>query len=189
MWSANRDDRCSAQVDTSHPSNTCSGVEQQPGQFATTFAELTSLPPVVTAAPATTANAPTRDDPATAPYPIWRDTKTYTQGAKVVWHAGVYQAKWFSQANMPDAPVTHTWDTPWRYLGPVLPTDKPYLTAQSSTAGNIADWTPDRLYQSGDTAQFGGLTFKARWGNQHVQPDPDPDRPSDVPWTIVTDGS
>ncbi len=66
---------------------------------------------------------PTRDNPATSPYPIWRATKAYRLGDEVVWHQRVYEAKWYTQGYVPDTPVAHLWDTPWRYIGPVLKSD------------------------------------------------------------------
>ena len=45
------------------------------------------------------------------------------QGEKVVWQRTVYEAKWWTHDDPPDQRVANEWDTPWRTVGPVLPSD------------------------------------------------------------------
>ncbi|HZS94910.1 MAG TPA: chitinase, partial [Chloroflexota bacterium] len=134
MWSANRDYQCSVNADTSVVSNVCSGVEQTPQAFTWELGRLNAPMPDRARVPATSIRdrAPSRDNPDTSPYAIWTAGKAYVAGNKVVWHGEVYQAKWWSLANVPDATVDHVWNTPWRDLGPVLPMDARWATAMHS---------------------------------------------------------
>ena len=137
FWSANRDVSCGPNVDDQRASNTCSGVSQEPLQFSETLigpAPAVDVQPTVAPGLAAAGSTPgtesvraenlSHDDPLTSPYPVWRSEKTYQAGSKVVWQGRVYEAKWWTQGNQPDAHVDHVWDTPWRYLGPVLDSDR-----------------------------------------------------------------
>lgn len=185
MWSANRDDRCGAQSDSGRVSNTCSGVDQDTLAFTWELSRLDAelparTPPVKTA---DRAAAPSRDDPATSPYAIWRAAKAYPRGEKVVWHGSVYESKWFTRGELPDAPVEQVWDTPWRYVGPVLETDAP--PAPELVPGEFRRWTPDEVFLKGDQVTHKGFVFEAKWWTQGDTPKPDPDRPYEVPWTPI----
>ena len=125
---------------------------------------------------------PTRDDPATSPYPIWRASKAYKAGDEIVWHQRVYEAKWFTQGDFPDAPVAHLWDTPWRYIGPVLASD-----AQPSTGATHAcsRGTPTRSTSAGNQVLHNGLVYEAKWWTQADEPTNDPQRTDSSPWQVV----
>lgn len=126
-------------------------------------------------------STPTRDSPATSPYPIWRDSKTYVSGNEVVWHHRAYEAKWNTTGALPDAPVDHTWDTPWRYLGPILATD---LTTGSS-APALTAWSADRVYLEGSTVLHHGFVWKAKWWTQADTPASDVQHVGNLPWKLV----
>jgi chitinase len=185
MWSANRDGPCGAQLDSHLVSNTCSGVAQKPGDFARAFAGLngkaTSSADVRTVADTT---PPVVDNPATSPYPVWRSQRVYESGAKVVWHGNVYEAKWWTQGDLPDEPVVNIWDTPWRYVGPVLPTDKPHATPAVAPA-NLPAWSADRVYNQGDRVLYNGVGYEAKWWSRGDQPNDDPNRPWDTSWQAI----
>ena len=183
MWSANRDAGCGVQAGDAWVSNTCSGVGQEPLDFSWQLARLDATPPARTAVSDSSERAASasRDDPSSSPYPIWRTSKAYERADKVVWHGGVYEAKWFSLGDLPDASVDHLWDTPWRYVGPVLPSDA--SAAPARVAGELRRWSADQVYVKGDRVAIGGFAYKARWWTQGDRPQPDPDRPFDMPWT------
>jgi chitinase len=186
MWSANRDGPCGAQWDDHVASNTCSGLDQKPLDFAGVFGRLGGR--TATAASAkTTADTspPVVDDPATSPYPIWRAQRIYEAGAKVVWHGNVYEAKWWTQGNLPDEPVVNVWDTPWRYVGPVLPTDRPRTTDTTVPPSSYPDWSADTVYQQGDRVTYGGTAYQAKWWTRGDRPSDDVDRPWDTPWEVI----
>jgi chitinase len=185
MWSANRDSQCGVQAIDDQVSNTCSGVPQKQLAFTWELGRLNGKPPVHATAPALAdpARLPTRDNPATSPYPVWRVDKAYRVGAEVVWHQRVYEAKWYTQGYLPDTPVKHLWDTPWRYIGPVLKSD-----AQSTVAGSqtkLRPWNADQVYLEGTRVVFDGMVYQARWWTQADTPTSDPDRPADVPWKLL----
>jgi chitinase len=183
MWSANRDSQCGVQSLDGQVSNTCSGISQKPLAFTWELGRLNGHPPVRTTAPALpdAAHTPTRDDPSTSPYPIWRESKTYNAGDEIVWHHRVYEAKWHTQGALPDAPVDHLWDTPWRYLGPILSTD----VTSGSSASTLDPWNADQVYLEGSTVLHNGLVYKAKWWTQADTPAADPQNLGNLPWQLV----
>jgi chitinase len=128
----------------------------------------------------------TRDDPRTSPYPLWRDSKAYTEGAKVVWQGRVYQAKWWTESDQPDAPVKHLWETPWRYLGPVLESDRAAVRAGNpANDGSRTRWAAEMVFVAGDEVKHDGHAFRAKWWTQGDPPEEDPDQPYDHPWEYL----
>ncbi len=181
MWSANRDLACGAQLDEGTVSNQCSGVVQEPQEFSTVFDVLPGRVAIASGLrTARDASATAIDDPATSPYPIWNDSRAYKSGVKVTWHQNVYEAKWWSHGDVPDAPVTNEWDTPWRYLGPVLPGDHP---APTFPPGKYADWSRDTVYVKGDRVQVGTTVYEAQWWTHGERPDAEAAQPWNSPWT------
>ncbi|MEO8538678.1 MAG: chitinase [bacterium] len=191
FWSANRDISCGAVVEGKGVSNTCSGVNQEPLEFTRILAggpsRLDGKPPATTPVPSSEPRVDglTRDDPRTSPYPIWRAAKAYDEGAKVVWQGRVYQAKWWTLNNQPDAPVKHIWETPWRYLGPVLESDRVAVRAGTATDGSRPRWSAESVFVAGDEVEYSGKAFKAKWWTQGEAPQEDPDQPYDHPWEYL----
>ncbi|OAI41987.1 hypothetical protein AYO38_03405 [bacterium SCGC AG-212-C10] len=188
MWSANRDVACGSVVEGAGVSNTCSGVSQEPQEFARIFA---GHPPKTPDKPKVTGTETrigglARDDPRTSPYPLWRAAKTYTEGNKVVWGGRVYQAKWFTKGNQPDAPIKDAWETPWRYLGPVLDSDRDAVRADAKVVdGTRPKWQAEVVYIAGDEVEFELHAFRAKWWTQGDLPQVDPDQPYDNPWEYL----
>jgi chitinase len=185
MWSANRDSQCGAQVLDDQVSNTCSGVKQNQLAFTWELGRLNGrLPDGVTApAEADASHLPTRDNPATSPYPIWRTAKAYKAGDEIVWHQRVYEAKWFTQGDFPDAPVAHLWDTPWRYIGPILRSDA--QTSAASAAAQLRAWDVDQVYLAGNQVLHNHLLYEAKWWTQADEPTSDPERADSSPWRVI----
>lgn len=190
FWSANRDIACGASTDDVRVSNTCSSVSQEPLAFSSIFSMGAPNSRADISGDETVAKAeepiPGRDDPLTSPYPLWRTAKAYEQGSKVVWQRRVYEAKWWTQGDQPDAPVKNTWETPWRYLGPVLESDREAVRADTPAAGGERpNWSGEKVYIAGDEVQLGGEAFRAKWWTQGDRPDEDPDQPYDHPWEYL----
>ncbi len=190
FWSANRDVQCGAVVDDARVSNTCSGVSQSPLEFSRIFSDAapSRRSEIEDAAPSTDlpSDGLTRDDPLTSPYPLWRTAKAYTEDAKVTWQGRVYQAKWWTQGDQPDAPVKNTWETPWRYLGPVLASDREALLSDKKTVTGIRPrWLGEKVYVLGDEVEVNGQAFRAKWWTQGNMPEIDPDQPYDHPWLYL----
>lgn len=184
MWSANRDYPCG----TGSPrlSNTCSGVPQEPLAFTWQLGRLDASMPARQSTQRGDAaeRAVSRDDPRTSPYPIWNADATYTKGDKVVWHGRVYVAKWWAQNDAPDAPVAHPWDSPWREIGPVMPADAAAARRPERTA-RPALWSDKEVYLRGDRVRWGRYLYEAKWWTQGDEPEPEPARALEVPWTLV----
>ncbi|WP_259678261.1 chitinase [Arthrobacter oryzae] len=198
MWSLNRDRTCSPNYpDVKQVSDSCSGVDQAGSSFAAILAAGVAGSPVPDAtAPAqrdgnaaggqqSPAPAVT-DDPATSPYPVWSEGSAYAANDRVVWHANVYEAKWWTRGETPDNPVLQGSATPWRILGPVLPGDRPapQLTAPAGTA---PAWDPATIYRKGDRVLFDGRVFEAKWWTQTDSPEARLQGAPDSPWTKLSD--
>lgn len=187
LWSANRDRQCGAPAGEGwEVLPTCSGVEQERGQFTRTLlARIDGAAPVRTPPPEPLAEAGGRvgDDPRVSPYPIWRRDRAYREGEKVVWQRTVYEAKWWTRDEPPDAPVENEWDTPWRNVGPVLPSDA--ADRRDAAAATPLRWSGDAVYLRGDRVRHDGYLYEARWRTQGDQPELDPDLPDSSPWTVV----
>ena len=192
MWSANRDAQCGKQIEDAAVSNTCSGQEQELGEFGRILDNLTGRPMATGSddgdSPSTTIDRTSAravvDDARTSPYPIWQADTPYPMGEKVVWHGNVYEAKWWTRTDMPDAPVEHEWDTPWHYLGPVLPTDKP-APRPDIPEGTYPKWSEVVSYTKGTRVLFRGMAYEAKWYS--LGDTPKKDRHWESPWQPVTD--
>ena len=184
MWSLNRDRTCGANYpDVTVVSDSCSGVQQD----ATTFAA--ELSKHITGAPADSADGrtqaerqtPVPDDPETSPYPIWNENSSYLAGNKIVWHGNVYEAKWYTQGDLPDDPVLQESDTPWTLVGPVLPGEAP-IPVPTLPDGFYDEWKPKKIYEAGDRVMFDENAFEARWWTQGDSPEAGYIDPGNSPW-------
>ena len=189
MWSANRDVSCGANyVDLSVVSSSCSGVDEGAVTFASLLGygfkgDITLSAGFITKADPAVKQKP--DDPATSPYQIWNASSAYLQGTKVVWHHNVYQAKWWTEGDVPDDPVLQSWQTPWTLIGPVLPGEKPIPQA-TLPAGTYPDWTGTTTYNTGDHVLFNGVPYQAKWWNQGASPAAASSNPDASPWAPLT---
>lgn len=191
MWSANRDLACGSNyVYLSVVSDSCSGVAQAKQQFASTLSAgfngtLADNAGWVTKADAQSQNLQAPDDPATSPYQIWTPTGAYLTGTKVVWHHNVYQAKWWTQGDVPDDPVLQTWQTPWELIGPVLPGEKP-IPQPTLPPGSYPTWSGTAIYNAGQRVLFNGVPYQAKWWNQGQSPAAAASNPDGSPWVPLT---
>ena len=190
MWSANRDHTCGSNyVDTVVVSTACSGVDQGKQTFAGVlsrgFDGRLSLgeSQVTTAEPMSTAVA--TDDPAHSPYAIWSPTSSYLKDTKVVWHHNVYQAKWWTQGDVPDSPVLNAWETSWQLIGPVMPGETP-IPQPTLPAGLYPAWDGRTAYEKGQRVLFDGTPFVAKWWTQGDSPEAASSSPDSSPWTPLT---
>ncbi len=191
MWSANRDVACGSNyVYLNAPSDACSGIAQDAQQFASLLGagftgNMTDNAGLVTSASAASQAPQTPDDPATSPYPIWSASAAYPAGTKVVWHHFVYQAKWWTQGDVPDDPVLQSWQTPWELIGPVLPGEKP-VPPPTLPAGTYPNWSPTAIYTAGQRVLLDGVPYQAKWWNQGQSPAAAASDPDGSPWVQLT---
>lgn len=190
MWSANRDIECGSNyVNLKIVSTSCSGIKQNKFDFSATLglgfeADLSNSASKVTEYD----DKPLEqepDDPATSPYQIWSETGAYLQGTKVVWHRNVYQAKWWTQGDMPDNPVLQSWQTPWELIGPVLPGEKPIPQA-TLPAGTYPEWSGNTEYEATTRVLFEGVPYQAKWWTKGDSPAASSSNPTNSPWAPLT---
>lgn len=185
-WSLNRDQECGVTFPVVGTlSNLCSGVKQKKLQFTTIFDRFTDAKPdparptPSTALPrATTA---TNDDPAKSPYPIWSPQQAYAEGHKVVWHQAVYQARWYTRGQTPDAP-TDPANHPWTLVGPVLRSDRA-PTIPRLKRGTHPAWSKTKAYRVGARVLYHGLPYQATWHTTGEVPGQQPADGSPSAWT------
>ncbi|GAA4186803.1 T2SS-translocated chitinase [Gryllotalpicola kribbensis] len=192
MWSLNRDQSCSANYpDTSVVSDACSGVTQRGVSFASTLGrgfggKIVDAAAAVAKPTAIPTQGATADDPATSPYPIWNDEAAYVGGSKVVWHHEVYEAKWWTQGDVPDDPTGSSQAVPWQLIGPVLPGETP-APQPTVAAGTFPTWSPSTSYTAGAHVMLNGVAYQAKWwtkGDDPSHQSGDPSSPS--PWQPLT---
>jgi len=190
MWSLNRDATCgSSYADLTRVSNACSGIDQGDVRFSTLLGtELTGAPQANAATETEDETLPPEedDDPATSPYAIWNESSTYLEGTKVVWHRNVYQAKWWTRGDLPDDSVLDEFETPWEYIGPVLPGEKP-IDIPTLPVGTYPEWDGDTVYTAGQRIMLGELTFAAKWWTQGDSPEASTTNPDDSAWIALTE--
>lgn len=190
MWSANRDIECGENyVDVKVVSDSCSGVKQDKLSFSVALSQGFDGVLEQNAALVTTNDAEAGiqkpDDPKTSPYQIWKEAEVYLAGTKVVWHQNVYQAKWWTQGDLPDNPVLQSWQTPWQLIGPVLPgeTPMPQLTLPQ---GTYPTWSGTTEYTAGERVLLDGLAYQAKWWTQGDSPAASAENPDSSPWIPLT---
>lgn len=191
MWSVNRDVECGANyIDITTVSNSCSGVKQERWEFTLALGEEFNGNIVGSAGNVTVTEdkADTKDiedTPENSPYPIWSKDGMYLQGAKVVWHRNVYQAKWWTKGETPDNPVLQSWETPWELIGPVLPGEKPIQQA-TLPEGTYPEWSGDAAYETNQRVLFQGVPYQAKWWNRGASPAAVASDANASPWEPLT---
>lgn len=189
-WSANRDRECDANwADPTRVSDSCSGVWQGGQTFADALGldrngdltqRLKDEPEALEPA------AEIEDDPETSPYPIWNEAAAYPAATKVVWKRNVYEAKWWTQGEQPDAPVYGGSATPWRLIGPVLDGETP-IERPKVPAGTYEEWDPKTIYQREARVMMGEDAYEAKWWSQGESPDASLALPQESPWRMLSD--
>jgi chitinase len=189
MWSANRDLACGSNyVTLKIVSDSCSGVKQEKQEFSALLSDgfkgdISLSAGFVTTADPKTAEKP--DDPTTSPYPVWSEAGAYLEGTKVVWHHSVYQAKWWTEGDVPDSPVLQEWQIPWELIGPVLPGEKP-IPQLTLPEGTYPDWSGTDDYNTGQRVLFNGVPYQAKWWTEGDSPAAASSDANGSPWVPLT---
>ena len=190
MWSANRDRECGENyVDIKVVSDSCSGIKQTAKQFSSILSSkfegsISGNSGSVTTNDLSVAS-PLLDDPKTRPYQIWQEKVPYLTSTKVVWHGNVYQAKWWTQGDIPDNPVLQSWETPWQLVGPVLPGETP-LPVPQLPIGTYPTWNGTIIYDTGDRVLFESVAYQAKWWTQGDSPAASSSDREGSPWVPLT---
>ncbi|MDY7103357.1 MAG: glycosyl hydrolase family 18 protein [Actinomycetota bacterium] len=178
-WSLNRDQPCGPNyAPLAEASDFCTHLDQDAGAFALAFASLSGDP--TSDEPAASTVTVLDDDPERSPYPIWQPDEPFLAGDKVVWHGYVYEAKWWTEGDDPEAPVVNVWDTPWRILGPVLEED--LVDPVRVPRGAAPAWDGDEVYEEGDLVWLDGAVYEAKWWNEGFQPNREVADDYQTPW-------
>lgn len=191
MWSANRDVACGSNyVYLTLVSNSCSGQDQEREEFMQTIGHhftgsVSGGAGLVTHSEDVEQPKQIVDDPEHSPYQIWSKTGVYIQGTKVVWKKNVYQAKWWTQGELPDNPVLQTWETPWELMGPVLPGDTP-IPQPTLPQGTYPQWDGAAVYNAGQRVLLDGVPYQAKWWTQGDSPAAAAASPNASPWIPLT---
>lgn len=191
MWSANRDVACGGNyIDIKVVSDACSGISEKPQSFAASLGKgfngsIKLSAGLVTTADPRSKSSQAPDNPATSPYQIWSPAGAYLEGTKVVWHHNVYEAKWWTQGDVPDNPVLQTWQTPWELIGPVLPGEKP-IKQPTLPPGTYPDWSGTAVYDTSQRVLFNGVPYQAKWWNKGQSPAAASSNPDSSPWVPLT---
>ena len=127
MWSLNRDAQCGASLSRARIlANDCSGVTQATLGFSAILSQARGHAPGSPSAKSFSAPT-TTTTPSTSqgslPFPVWASTNIYPAKYQVTWNGNVYQAKWTTQGQPPDAKVQYQFQSAWQLIGPVLSTD------------------------------------------------------------------
>jgi len=201
MWSLNRDQSCGPNyANVEIVSDDCSGVNQTPSAYTKLFSAISTkaVTPDSTGGsssstpsasnPNASVTATSVDNPATSPYPIWNPAQAYPANTKIVWHHNVYEAKWYTQGDVPDLPVAQAADTPWTLIGPVLPGEHPAPTP-TLPEGTYPDWNSTTVYVAGNRVLYQGLGYQAKWWTSGNVPGLQVANPGDTPWALITSAS
>ena len=187
MWSANRDAPCPGGPDPSRVSNTCSGIAQAPLDFSRILDRVSGRALATGTGSTTKPDPASVDDPDTSPYPVWSAEGVFEAGDRVVRQRRVYVAKWWTQGDDPVAPVANLHDSPWRLVGPVLPTDRPPTTT-TLPAGTYPDWDATVAYRAGDRVLRAGVAYEAAWFALGIDPAATPTADGPSPWRPLSEG-
>lgn len=191
MWSANRDVACGSNyANIEIASDSCSGVPQEPEQFMNILSRdftgsISDGAGQMTVSENTAQPDEIVDDPAASPYQIWTDMGVYVAGTRVVWKKNVYEAKWWTQGEVPDNPVLQTWETPWELIGPVLPGDTP-IALPTLPEGTYPTWKGTDVYNAGQRVLLDSVPYQAKWWTQGDSPAAAGADPNNSPWTPLT---
>lgn len=190
MWSVNRDVPCGENyVDTKVVSDSCSGVNSEKFSYSIALSQgfdgnLKQNASIVTTEDSDAKNIEP-DDPEKSPYQIWKESGAYLAGTKVVWRRNVYEAKWWTQGDIPDNPVLQSWQTPWQLIGPVLPNEKP-IQQPTLPRGTYPNWSGSVEYETGDRVLFNEIPYQAKWWNQGESPAAASSNADSSPWAPLT---
>ena len=99
FWSVNRDRECSPPDNNGNLSGTCSSVTQSDWDFTKIIVQFAdATPPSTTPTPTPT---PTSTTGVCSGVAAWNSTTAYVGGSEVTYNGSLWQAKWWSEADVP----------------------------------------------------------------------------------------
>ncbi|MGR5230238.1 chitinase [Photobacterium damselae] len=123
-------------------------------------------------------------DPPVSTVPAWEASKVYVGGNEVSHNGKLYQAKWWTQGDRPDA------GGPWKYIKDISgddtgPTDPeppvvvPPTDPSEPPTTTLPTWDSSSVYVGGDKVSYNGKNYQAKWWSQGNQPD------KGDPWQVI----
>ena len=90
----------------------------------------------------------------------WQENKVYLKDDLVTYQSKRYRAKWWTKGDLP------TSGGPWELIDDSAPPEPP-TTPPSDTA----PWQANKVYQAGDSAEYQGTIYSAKWWVKGERPD------------------
>lgn len=185
MWSLNRDQQCGASLSHARTlANDCSGVAQSNLEFSSIFSSARGQAPGASSTKAYTAPTTTTtplNGLSDLPFPNWVSTNIYPPKYQVTWNGNVYQSKWTTQGQPPDAKVQYQFQTAWQLIGPILSTDHAPTTT-TLPATTYPQWSASTPYPQGSKVLSDGLPYVSKYYAYGAPPDPTAVNSSVSPW-------
>ena len=97
-------------------------------------------------------------DPMAGMHPAYSDATTYTGGEKVSYEGLMYQAKWWTRGNAPDA-----------------------TEAFELISDVVLEYSDNTVYDGGDQARYQGKLYEAKWWTRGTAPS------NSDPWVLIGD--
>ena len=95
----------------------------------------------------------------------------------------MYEAKWWTLGDNPEATVANAWETPWRIVGPVLEED--LVDPIFVPAGLVDAWDGEVVYLEGERVWLDGSVYEAKWWTQGYQPNRPAESEALDPWEEI----
>lgn len=110
MWSYNRDKQCPNGA-TNYVSISCSSILQKDYEFCSIFNKYNNTSAFK---PHGGGSTPGTSNPGFSNE--WSSSKVYVGGDKVVYNGHTYEAKWWTQGDVPGQSVSNSWESPWKLI-------------------------------------------------------------------------
>ncbi|PAB58998.1 carbohydrate-binding protein [Anaeromicrobium sediminis] len=109
----------------------------------------------------------------------WNISQIYVAGDRATYNGKVYEAKWWTQGDVPDKKVANPWETPWKLVNgdSIAPDEK--------VGPGPAKWDSSQIYVGGDKVAYNGKVYEAKWWTQGDVPDKKVANPWETPWKLV----
>ncbi|WP_061994340.1 chitinase [Clostridium sp. ATCC 25772] len=122
----------------------------------------------------------------------YKTDRAYVAGEQVSYKGKIYEAKWWTKGDLPDAKVSNSWETPWKLIKDVetpgekpdeKPDEKPGEDGETSEDAPL--YNSDKEYIAGDKVTYNGKVYKAKWWTKGNLPDTKVSNSWETPWELV----
>lgn len=99
--------------------------------------------------------------------PEWREDKAYNGGDRVMFKGQTYEARWWTQGEVPDADKQ---DYVWKKM------------KETTESGQAEAWSAGKAYVAGDKVIFENKAYEAKWWTQGEKPNA---QKADAVWRLI----